>query len=191
MFIHHRAVFAVFTPAKFVDHDSDSQRPDHASRAENGHSKTPHHGDGSFAERLPVPVRGHIMEKTAQFLSHKEIKAAELGEFALLDFRIFFKGIRVWGNFAPISSFLVHPHEGTVAFNITLSCSWMTLDEPRTSCLASSPPVMAHSHALTMKKKMYQWEKKVWRQTVQFCIHFNQFKNNTHGFYGCPCYSHM
>lgn len=91
MLIHHRAVFPVFTPAKFVDHDSNRQRPDHASRAENGHSKTPHHGNGSFAERLPVPVRGDIMEKTAQFLSHKEIKAAELNEFASLDLGFFSK----------------------------------------------------------------------------------------------------
>lgn len=95
MFIHHRAAFPVFTPAKFVDHGSNSQRPDHASRTENGHSKTPHHGNGSFAERFPVPVRGHITEKILQFLSHKEIKAAELNEFALLDLGFFFKGIRV------------------------------------------------------------------------------------------------
>lgn len=95
MFIHHTAVFPVFTPAKFVDHGSNSQRADHASGAENGHGKTPHHGNGSFAERLPVPVRGHIMEESAQFLSHKEIRTAELNEFALLDLGFFFKGIRV------------------------------------------------------------------------------------------------
>lgn len=79
----------MFTPAKFVDNGSNSQRPDHASRAENGHSKTPHHGNGFFAESILVPVRGHIMEKRAQFLSHKEIKAEELDEFALLDLTFF------------------------------------------------------------------------------------------------------
>lgn len=81
----------MFTPAKFVDHGSNRQRPNHASRAENGHGKTPHHGDGSLAERLPVPVRGHITEKNTQFLSHKEIKVAELDKFASLDLGFFSK----------------------------------------------------------------------------------------------------
>lgn len=55
--IYYSSLFLMFSPAKLVDYCSDTERPDHASHTEDGHSNTPHHGDGIFAERLRVTLQ--------------------------------------------------------------------------------------------------------------------------------------
>lgn len=67
----------MFSPAESVDHGSDTERPNHASHTEDGHSQTPQHGVGSCTEGLPVPLYRHILEKPAQFLLNQ--RKVELG----------------------------------------------------------------------------------------------------------------
>lgn len=61
-----------FPPAKSIDHGPNWEGADHPAHAEDGHGKTPHHGDGARAELLPVAVPRHILEKPTQFLSKRK-----------------------------------------------------------------------------------------------------------------------
>lgn len=74
----------IFSPAKFVNHCSNREGPDHASHAKDGHSKTPDQSNCLWLKRLPVSALRHIREKCPQFLKKQTKK--KVGVLRLLLF---------------------------------------------------------------------------------------------------------